>query len=244
MGLSNCSSCNKPYVKSGNLSLCVSCIRYETQQYESYYQQLMRESRSTPLHRLLPDLPIDRQRTINAISYRLGMNNVFHLPNLRAGSCYVCREKHSHTECREPICLTCLDKVFELMGAPSKNMVPKTPSSIVAHPSTVVGALHDAKKQLSKSQETIAELQEQLENYRYHFGDLPETKVRFSKSENNSRVGSQAPQFSNPLPQEQELSDDIMAIIDGTDNTPGFAPPPSPSLPPSNIPRQYGGFRR
>ncbi len=177
MGLMNCNSCKRPFVKSGNLSLCSQCLRNETQLFESYYQRLLRATKSNTIAKLCHDTDLDRHRLTNALNYRLGLGNVVHLPSLKTGKCYVCRESHSHSGCREPVCLPCLDKLFLSLSKTNPLFQPPT-GKPPEQPTSAGQMLESTRAEVEAHQQTIQELKAELERYRFHFGKLPNKNLR------------------------------------------------------------------
>lgn len=146
-GLSNCTRCSQPYYRTGNLSLCETCLRHETHLFESYYYRLQRSVKGLNIMQVARHTGLDVQKLSDAIDYRLGLGQVVHLNNWKPGRCYVCRSPHSHKECREPVCLHCMETFFRVFKdadtksstdtavnptptASTSNSTPRTPASI------------------------------------------------------------------------------------------------------------------
>ncbi len=212
MGLMNCISCKGPFVKSGSLSLCSQCLRNEAQLFESYYQRLLRATKNSSIAKLCHGTELDRHRLTNALNYRLGLGNVVHLPSLKPGNCYVCREPHSNPGCRESACLTCLDKLFVSLSR-TNNAFKAPTGAAPKQPSSVEHVLDTTRSELETHQQTIQALKAELERYRFHFGELPNSNIRVSDTIATEMAYGVKPNTATPK------SEDILSVLEDDNHT-------------------------
>ncbi len=167
MGLANCRRCKQPYVSHNNLTICNNCQSREQHLYESYYFRLIRDFESLNLEQVAKSTGLDWERLVEAIHVRLGTSKKFrHLKYWKAGICYVCRNRQSSPDSKEPICLTCLDSFMKSVA----NDKQPTLEELVPGQNALVVA-----KRLSSMDEArvaIVQAHQQLSRYKSLFGEL------------------------------------------------------------------------
>jgi hypothetical protein len=167
MGLANCRRCKQPYVSHTNLTVCNNCQSREQHLFESYYFRLIRDFESLNLEQTAKNTGLDWERLVEAIHVRLGTSKKFrHLKYWKPGICYVCRNRQSSPDSKEPICLTCLD-AFMKSVANDKQPTHEEPSP---GPNTLVAA--GRLSNIDEARVAIVQAHQQLRRYKSLFGEL------------------------------------------------------------------------
>jgi len=201
MGLANCRRCKQPYVSHTNLTVCNNCQSREQHLFESYYFRLIRDFESINLEQAAKNTGLDWERLVEAIHVRLGTSKKFrHLQYWKPGICYVCRNRQSSPESKEPICLDCLETFFKSLAGSKQDSATDQESL----------PLEDLTPSMAKV--LLVQTNQLLDRYRSLYGELVPQLVQ--------RVAPfLIPATDEEVALKHQKTEEALAIMDQPDET-------------------------
>lgn len=121
MPLQNCKTCSQLFEQAGAGALCNPCVRQEKQAYEQYYWPINKTLSRLDYARLSQRTGFSAMALKMVLAHRLGQEAAKGAPvpplEQRKGYCSLCNNRYVNMECPEPLCLPCLQKIYEVVQA-------------------------------------------------------------------------------------------------------------------------------
>lgn len=121
MPLQNCKTCRQLFEQITAGGLCSNCVRQEKQAYEKYYWPINKTLSRLDYAQLSQQTGFSAMALKIVLIHRLGQETrkggFVPVLEQRKGHCSLCNSRYINVECSEPLCLPCLQKIYDVVQA-------------------------------------------------------------------------------------------------------------------------------